>query len=211
MKFTLSILPAFVFLQVYSQVTIRNMSLVKPDANILYKHQKNIIKVLGTKQQTHLVSKNGSTLSTYDGNTFIVTPKTLMPDTLLIFAGKELLLKQIFTIDTMPDPSIQLGHIQHDSATVREILANKVLHATFKGSLFFDPIQILSFSTTFIGPDDDTLNIYIPPIEGNTLSKELEAIIKQLKKRSKIVFDVIISITSNPKARRLAPYSITIH
>jgi hypothetical protein len=170
-----------------------------------------MIKVSGTNQKTHLISKNGLTISNYDSNTFIVNPKTLKPDTLLIYAGKELLLKQIFTVDTIPNPSIQLGYIQHDTATVREILANKVLNAAFKGSLFYDPIRILSFSTTFIGPDSDTLNIFIPPIEGNKLSNEQVAIIKQLEKNSKILFDdIIIAITSNPKARRLAPFAITI-
>lgn len=192
-------------------MTIKNMSLVKPDSNILFYPIDNKIQVLGTNQKTHIISKNGSTITSYDSNTFRVTPKTLKPDTLLVYAGKELLLKKIFIVDTIPNPGIQLGYIQHDTATVQEILANKVLHAMFKGSLLNDPIQVLGFSTTFIGPDDDMLNIYIPPIEGNMLSEEQLAIIKQLKKNSKILFDdIIIAITSNPKKRRLAPFAITI-
>jgi len=210
MKFILSILPVFVLVQVYSQVTVKNMSLVRPDSNILLASIDNRIKVSGTNQKTHIISKNGSTISTYDSNTFRVVPKTLRPDTLLVYAGKELLLKKIFTVDTIPNPSIQFGYIQHDTATVREILANKVLHAMFKGSLLNDPIRILGFSTTFIGPDADTLNIFIPPIEGNMLSEDQVAIIKQLKKNSKIVFDAIIAINSDSKARRLAPFAITI-
>lgn len=169
-----------------------------------------MIYVLGTNQKTHIISKNGSTVSTYDSNTFRVKPKTLRPDTLLVYAGKELLLQKIFTVDTIPNPSLQLGYIQHDTATVGEILANKELHAIFKGSLLNDPIRMLSFSTTFIGPDADTLNIFIPPIEGNMLSEEQVGIIKQLKKNSKIQFDAIIAKTSDSKARRLAPFSITI-
>lgn len=210
MNFTLSILPLFVFAQVYSQVTIKNLSLVKPDSNILFYPIDNKLKVSGTNQKTHIISKNGSTISAYDSNTFRIIPKTLRPDTLLVYAGKELLLKKIFTVDTIPNPSLQLGYIQNDTATIQEILANKVLHAMFKGSLLYDPIRILSFSTTFIGPDDSTLNIYIPPIEGNMLSEEQVAIIKQLKKNSKIQFDAIIAMTSNPKPRRLAPFAITI-
>jgi hypothetical protein len=48
MKFAISILTVFVFLHVHAQVTIRNMSLVKPDANILFQHKDNMIKVSGT-------------------------------------------------------------------------------------------------------------------------------------------------------------------
>jgi GldM C-terminal domain len=211
MKFAISILPVFVFLNVYSQVTIKNMSLVKPDTNILLQHIDNMIKVLGTNQKTHIISRNGSSVSAYDNNTFGVKLKTLSPDTLLVYAGKELILKKIFTVDTIPNPGIQLGYIQHDTATVQEILANKGLNARYKGSLFQDTIRILSFSTTFIGPDGHTLNIYIPPIEGNMLTDEQVAIIKQLRKNSKILFDdIIIVINSNPKKRRLAPFAITI-
>ena len=210
MKCTLSILTVFIFLKVYSQVTIKNMSLLRPASNILFCLIDNKLKVSGTNQKTRIISKNGSTISSYDSNTFSVKPKTLRPDTLLVYAGKELLLKKIFTVDTIPNPSIQLGYIQNDTATVMEILANKVLYASFKGSLLNDPIRILGFSTTFIGPDDDMLNIYIPPIEGNVLSEEQVTIIKQLKQNSKIQFDTIIAITSNPKPRRLAPFTITI-
>lgn len=210
MKITLSILGVFVFAQVYSQVTIKNMSSARPDSNILFHPIQNMINVSGTTQKTHIISKNGSTISSFDSNTFRVMPKSLKPDTLLVYAGKELLLKKIFTIDTIPDPTIQLGYIQHESATVREILANKVLNASMKGSLFYDPIRILSFSTTFIGPEGDTLNIFTPSVEGNMLSDEQAAIIKQLKKGSKIVFEAIITFTYNAKPRRLAPFAITI-
>lgn len=186
------------------------MSLVKPDSNILFQHKDNMIKVLGTKLNTQIISKNGSTISTYESNTFFVNPKTLKPDTLVVYAGKELLLKQIFTIDTIPNLTIQLGYMLHDTATVQEIIANKVLHAMFRGSLFYDPIQVLRFSTTFISPNGDMLNIFIP-VQGNMLSMEQVAIIKQLEKNSKILFDdIIITITSDSKERRLAPFAITI-
>jgi hypothetical protein len=168
-----------------------------------------MIKVSGTNQKTHVISKNGLTISTYDSNTFIVNPKTLKPDTLLVYAGKELLLKKIFNIDTMPDLIIQLGYIRHDTATIQEIIANKVLITKFKGSLLYEPIQILSFSTTFIIPNGDMQKIFIPT-QGNKLSKEQVAIIKQLKKNSKILFDDIIAVGSNSKKRRLSPFAITI-
>jgi hypothetical protein len=210
MKCILSILTLFVFLHLHAQVTIRNMSSLKPDSNLLFALQDNRIKVSGTNQKTHVVSKNGLTISAYDSNTFIVSPRTLTPDTLLVYAGNKLLLKKKFTIDSIPNIRIQLGYVQHDTATIREILANKVLHAAYKGYLFPDPIRILSFSTRFVSPDGDTLKIFLP-MEGDMLSKEQVAIIKELKKNSKIIFDDILLVTSNPKyKRRLAPFDITI-
>ena len=211
MKFTISLLPVFVFFQLYGQVTIKNLSSLKPESNILFHPKDNKLWISGTKLKPHIISKNGSIISAYDSNTFVVNPKSLTPDTLFVYAGKELLLKKIFTIDTIPEPTIQLGYIQHDTCTVQEIIANKVLNATLKGSLLNDPIKVLGFSTTFIGPDNNTLNIYIPPIEGNMLSNEQVAIIKKLKKNSKILFDdIIIAFTSNPKPRRLPPFVVTI-
>ncbi len=192
-----------------SQITIRNMSLVKPDTNVLFKQIDNKIKVLGTSQKVRIVSQNGSGISSYDSNTFVIIPKTLTPDTLTLYDGQTLLLKKIFTIDTLPELSVCLGNIQGDTATISEVMANKALTAAFRGSLYYSPIRIISFTSLFTGPASDLLD-YMITIQGNMLSKEQEAIIKQLKKGSTIYFDNILAVSADSKTRRLSPFTITI-
>jgi hypothetical protein len=208
-KCTISIILLLIYSDAYPQVTIRNMSLIQPDSNVLLQHWSNEIKVHGTNQKAFIVSKNGAGISSYDDNSFIIKPKTLTPDTLLVYDGKKLLLQKIFTIDTFPELSIQLGNIEGDTAAVHEVIANKVLVARFKGSLINHPIKIISFTTTFLIPPSETPEHMIN-IQGNLLSKEQEAIIKQLKKNSKILFEDILAVTSDNKKRRLSPFTITI-
>lgn len=209
MKPLISTILLLIYFQTNAQVTISNMSLVKPDSNILFQLMDNKIKVLGTNQKADIVSQNGAHIASYDSNTFIINPGTLTHDTILVYAGKKLLLKKIFTIDTLPELSIQLGNIQGDTATTNEIIANKILIAIFKGSLYNNPIRVISFTTTFIGPDAEMQDNIITT-QGNLLSNEQVAIIKQLKKNSKILFDDILAVGSESKTRRLSPFTITI-
>jgi hypothetical protein len=188
---------------------MKNTSLVIADTNVLFRNMDNWIKISGISTKVNLISKNGNSISSYDSNRFMVIPRTLKPDTLMIHVGKKLLLKRLFSIDTLPKLTIQLGNIQNDTATVSEVLANKGLRAIFKGSLYYFPIRIVSFRTTFIGPGADTLNTNAKS-EGNMLSKEQESIIKQLKTNSKILFHEIRAVTPNSKPRELYPFSITI-
>jgi hypothetical protein len=210
MKFTHPIILLFTSLQTFAQVAIKNMSLIKPDTNILIQHMDNKIQVLGINQKAYLTSKNGASISTYDNNTFVIKPKTLMPDTFLVYAGEKLLLKKVFFIDTLPEIKIQLGAIQGDTATVSEILANKAVMAVLKGSLYYFPIRILSFTTTFMYPAGEMQTHFIST-QGNTLSPEQIAIIKNLHKNSKILFDDILAVAADARTRRLKPFYITIH
>ncbi len=199
----------FISIKVESQIIIRNASLVVKDTNILIHHVQNRILVTGTTVKVSLISKNGNVISAYDSNEFTIEVRTFSPDTLLVYAGKQLLLKRIFFIDSLPEPSIQFGNIYKDTATVAEILANKGLRITTSGSLYFFEATIASFETTFIGPDSVTLS---PPIKtsGNLLSKDQEEIIKSLTRNSKIVFDAIIVMTANNKTRRWSPFTIVV-
>ena len=209
MKLSISIIPLLICLPTYAQVTLSNRSLVTPDTSILFQHMENSIKVLGTNRKVHMVSQNGTGIAVHDSNTFVIRPNTLKPDTLLVYAGKKLLLKQVFIIDTVPEPSLQLGNIESDTATINEIMANKVVRAVLKGSLYAFPVRIISFSTTCIGPAGETPDKAIA-VQGNLLSPQQEDRIKQLKKNSKILFDDILAVTPDGRTRRLSPFAITI-
>lgn len=185
------------------------MSLISPDSNILIYQMENRIQVAGTNQKTCLTAKNGAGKTPYDSNTYIIKPKSLVPDTLYVYAGEKLLLKKIFRVDTLPELKIQLGSIQDDTATISEMLANKVVMAVFKNSLYYLPIRILSFTTTFIDAPSHMQPNFIS-VRGNTLSTEQIAIIKTLQQNNKILFEDILAETPDGRTRRLSSFYITI-
>jgi hypothetical protein len=199
----------FISFQSFAQVAIKNMSLIKPDTNILIQDMDNRIQVLGTNQKAYLTSKNGANISSYDSNSFVIKPTSLISDTLFVYAREKLILKKVFFVDTLPELKIQLGTLQGDTATKSEILANKAVMAVLKGSLYYFPIRILSFTTTFIYPAGEMQSHFIS-IQGNTLSPEQKAIIKKLPKNSSILFDEILAIGADARTRRLQPFYITI-
>ncbi len=209
MQYTLSFLLIFLNAPSYAQVTIQNISITKPDTNILYHKVENRIKVSGTKEKINLISKNGSRITNYDSNLFAIIPNTWKPDTLMVFAGKKILLEKEYIVHNLPEITIQLGNIRDTAATVSEIIANKGLRVLFKESLYNSPAQVRSFSTTIVGADSDTLSFNLGT-NGNLFSMEQETIIKKLKPNSKIHFDDILAVGTDSRTRRLHPFTITI-
>ncbi len=208
MKYAFFLLFFIISIEVRSQITMKNTSLVS-DTNLLFQNMDNWIKISGTNNKVTIISSNQSIISAYDSNKFIVIPKTMKPDTLLVYSNKKLLLKKIFSIDTLPKLIIQIGNIQKDTATTSEIIANKGLRVIYKGSLYYFPVRIISFRTSFVMPWLDTLATRIK-VEGNMFSKQQETLIKQLKINSKIIFDEIRVVTPSSRVRELWPLIMTI-
>lgn len=209
MKTLSLIISLFVCYQTYAQIVIRNLSLVKPDSNVLLTEISNKIEIHGTNLRTNIISKNGASILSKGGNTFDIKSKNLNPDTLLVYAGNKLLLRKVFIIDTIPELSIQLGSIDSDTSNVYEVIANKALVAIFKGSLLKNPIKVTGFKTIFIEPSSEIQDQMLSS-QGNMLSTEQIAVIKNLKKNSKILFDDILAMTPDTRKRRLSPFIITI-
>jgi hypothetical protein len=205
MKYLLLHILLFTSLQTYSQIAIKNISIVKPEVNILYQHVDNRLKISGTNTKVNLISKNGFDVSHQDSNTFVIIPKTLKPDTLLVYSGKKLLLTKVFSIDTVSLPKIQLGNIQNDTASVSEILANRGLRSVMKGCLYNFSLRILGFSMTFIGNLTTRVKII-----GNMISKDQETMIRSLRKGDKILFDDIAVVSANSRVRELPPFTIVV-
>lgn len=208
MKYAIILFFFFISIETRSQVTMKNTSLVT-DTNLLYQNMDNWIQVSGINTEVTLISRNQSIVSAYDNNKFIVIPKTMRSDTLLVYSGKRLLFKKNFSIDTLPNLTIQIGNIQKDTATTNDILANKGLSVIFRGSLYYFPVQIVSFRTSFVMPELDTLATRIK-VEGNMFSKQQETIIKQLKVNSKIIFDEIRVVSRGSTTRTLWPFIMII-
>lgn len=208
MKYTLIIILLFSYVSTYSQVTIKNTSLLS-DTNLLFFGMENRIKITGSLKNVTLISKNGSHISANDSNTIVVIPKTLKPDILMVYIEEKLMLKKSFTIDTLPELKLQVGIIQSDTTTTREIIANKGLMTTLHGSQYYFPVHIKSFSATLFGSNRGVVVSAIPNI-GNMFSPELEAIIKKLEPNSIITFHDLIGIFPDSRPRRFRPFSLVI-
>ncbi|MDH7462467.1 hypothetical protein QEG73_14300 [Chitinophagaceae bacterium 26-R-25] len=208
MKPGLACIMLFFTLNTYSQVTIRNASLIKPDTNALVFKKENYLHVVGTSSKVNLTSRAGNLITDEGNNTFKIEVNSQKPDTLLVFANKKLLLKKSFFIDTPSGIKVQVGNIANDTATVAEILANRGLKVT-SNSLYNLPVTIYSFGTTFITPSLDTLAKNLRT-EGYFFSAEQQRFIKGLSKHSKIILEDIRLVAQDGRLRSIGPYFIYI-
>jgi hypothetical protein len=193
----------------WSQVAIKNASLVKPDTNALVYWSENVLTVSGTSAKVNLISSVGNTIIATGNNQFSVHPRTLKTDTLSVFAGKNLLLKKAFFFDTTFSIKIHVGNISNDTATVNEILANKGLKVVVNSLHNSPPLRIIGFYTTFTGPSQDTLARHVPA-EGNLFTIEQQTIIKRLARNSKIIFDYVVLRAPDSRDRAVGPYFIFV-
>ncbi|MBV4356889.1 hypothetical protein [Pinibacter aurantiacus] len=195
-------------LKTYSQVIIKNTSLVKPDTNALFYGPENMLAISGTSEKVALVSYRGNTIIAKGSNQFSVTTRNLKTDTLSVFSKKKLLLKKAFYIDTVFSITVHVGNILNDTATITEILANKGIKAVIN-CLYYRPYRIPGFFATFITSPSDTLakNVWA---DGNLFSPEHQYYIKKLTKNSKIVLNDVRILFADSKARSIGPYFIFI-
>ena len=175
----------------------------------MYRGIDNWLKIAGPAGKISLVSKNGSKISAHENNEFMVTPPDIKSEILSVYSGTKLLMKKSFSIDTMTMFTFQLGNIQSDTASKAEVLANRGVRAFVKKSLYNLPCRIICFTTTFLGPNSDTLMAPIN-VEGNMLSKEQESIIRELRRNSKIIFDAIRVMTPNSRIREWPGFTLVI-
>lgn len=190
-----------------SQITIKNISLLKPDTNVLIYGRENILSVSGTSSKVDLVSRLGNTMVAKGNNQFEIITQNLKTDTLSVFAGKNLLLKKAFSINDSFMLKVHVGNLTSDTATVTEILANRGLKVVVH-PLYHIPNRIVSFAATFVTSPSDTLAKNIRT-EGPFFSAEQEYYIKKLRKNSKLILDVRIMFPDS-KLREYGPYFIFI-
>jgi hypothetical protein len=196
----------FLSLKSYSQVTIKNTSLIKPDTNALIYDVENYLNVAGSSSKVNLVSSAGNAITDEGNNRFKVDVNSKKPETLLVFSGKKLLLEKNFFIDTSSNIKVQLGNIASDTATIAEILANRGLRVT-TNSLYNASLRVLSFRINLISPSSGILYTS-DRIEGNLLTTEQQNHIKSLTPNCKIVFEnVIVSFCWR---REMLPFAIVV-
>jgi len=195
---------------VHGQISIKNTDSIFPDSAILFNELENRLKIStdGLKD-IHLISKNGNHVTTLHDNEFTIVPRTSRPDTLKVFSGKKLLLERYYLIETTSVPSVRLGNIQSDTASVNEILANQGLRFITNKQLYRFTFRVFHFKTSFINQNLDTLATTITA-DGNMLSKEQQSIIKSLTRNSRILFHNIVVGGPGMKFREFAPFSIVI-
>jgi len=193
--------------QIFCQISIKNTSLTI-DTNIIYHKVDNYLEISGSSQNLTLLSSKGNEVTSYNINKFKVHPISLGADTLLVYAGKKLLLRKRFLVDTLSTFKVQLGNIRKDTASTPEILANGGLRIGPVGSFYKNTFHIVSFITSFLGPNGEAL---APDIrtDGNLLSTEQKQVIKILKRNDRISFTIIV-IGPDGRRRELPPYIMVI-
>jgi hypothetical protein len=197
----------FTFSICHSQIDLKNISL-KQDTNVLYYQTDNWLKISGTSEKINVISKAGNLINADNQNQFLIIPSSLKNDTLIVFSGKKIILKKIFSIDTLSEIVFHIGAIKKDTATVAEILANRGLMTNLKRGYYRFPMRILSFSLTLIKPGADTI-LKDGITEGNILSKIQQDLIRQLPSNSKLVFQDIAVVTPNSRIRAFPGFTIT--
>jgi hypothetical protein len=126
----------------------------------------------------------------------------------MIYSGKKLLYQKRFEVDTTRALKVQLGNLVRDTASVTDIIINRglILKNT---TLYKVYLQVLSFKTSFLGPNSEAIAPDIPT-DGNLLTPAQINTIKTLKRGQRIEFNHILVGGADARRREYAPFSIVI-
>lgn len=192
-----------------AQIRIQNISLKHSDSALLYVGVANIIKVSGidNKDKFELTSSIGE-LSTIDLDQYqLKVTSAVKTDTLNVFQNGKLLFSKVYEVKLLSEPSVKLGNILSNYASIVEIEKNKNLSVLLPNWEYKAAFNVVNFRLTIQNHfgkivSNDEINM------GNSISKNQLKIIKQLEIGSKLIFENI-KVIGPDKIERLFP-SITI-
>lgn len=196
--------------RIEAQVKLINLSLTKPDSNVLFLDVDNRLKVTGTAAgPLTLASTNGIGFDALPDNEFICRTHVLQPTIVKVFQKNKLIYEKNYRVDSIQRFRIQVGGIRSDTASVTEIIANKGLITINENPLFKSPFTVVGFQITGTTSMGDTLFQKIAS-DANIFSVDQAINIRRLKKFNKLVFHDTRVIGPGSRIRVLDPFTILI-
>jgi hypothetical protein len=178
------------------QVRLRNLSLFRPDTNILYVSYENALAVRGKQSGESLfleIPQDAGHIHQLADTLFLLTPRQPGDLTVRVYGirnGKKRLLQTSpFTVRFIEDGKPRVGSSEDTVMTVREILANPTLNIYMPGSFLRHHLRVISASVSLSKTRGDGL--FSNEIQGNTLCGDQLGAIARLKPGDKIYFSDI--------------------
>lgn len=196
----------------FSQVNFINRSLTDSSLKIVYSGVGNIIEIKNfTFTKTTSIGISNAEIIPLDKNKIKITPKYGFKECVVSAenhaASEE--FKQVFRIDSLVgDVVIRLAGVKDSIASIHQILANPFLISELPGSYFKTPLNITSFTATFIGASLDSLKTNAME---NLFTKEQIDLIERLRRGDKILFEETYFFWPDGRRRKYPPFTIKIN
>ena len=199
------IFPAIVFGQIQLVPKLTN-----PDSSLLFVGIDNPFTIEGLKDIRGLsVSSSLNSKYFFIEKELIIQPKSTGNDTLKVFKNKTLLLKKVYKVEFIGDPTPQLAYTFDTLLTVSRIVALPYLTVRVPKTTNVGPFLITMFECSLIqkqmGQQKDVYST-----AGNRLSDQMVSAIRKLSAGDEILFSHIIIKGPDTKLRKLADFKVTI-
>ena len=191
------------------QIKLVNLTLTKPDSNILFLDIENRLKVFNAGSERFSLQSDNGQISTLPDNEFLLTPSVFKQTVVRLYQGKKLVSEKKYKIDSLKHFKVRLGSIKSDSASVPEILANKGLRVINGNELFLTQFIVISFQAVGVSLQGDTL-FHPTTADGHFLSDEQVYSIKRLTRTDRLTFQRLVIGGPGTKSRTLNPFTIII-
>ena len=200
----------FLPLLVEAQTRIENISLKHADSALLYVGVPNIIKISGIEHLNNieLKSTRGELSPLENGQYKLFLNSVSYPDTLIIYQNEKIVTSKIFNIKLLAEPTIKLGTIPSNYATIDEIKRNNKLQVQLPNWEYKAEFKVVNFRLSIQNHfgkivSSDEINI------GNAISADQLKVIKKLEQSSKLIFENI-KVVGTDNIERLFPTCIII-
>jgi len=195
-----------------AQIDFQNVSLTKPDMQILYcEGLENRIQITGADGVHSLIlTASEGTVNIIEENLFGVRLFPETSDTLKLYRNGKLILSKIYDSKKLGEFIAQLGSITTGRATIQEIIFNPVIHiVTIPESYYNHQFRVISFIAEMVTQSGDTIQSFEQGA-GNRLTEEHFSAIKKLKIGQKLVLHHITATCPGCSLRRFPPIEIEI-
>lgn len=198
----------------FGQIDLVNTSLKDSTQKILYLGTSNKIEVIGLDRDSSTVYQleNTKGIARIDRSDSLIFSVSKFPyqthDTLRLFKGEDMIIAQVFKLETISDPIAQLGSIQDSTAKIEEILTEPLINVVLPDCIYKHPFSCLRFETSFFQRNGDPINT----LSGRNkyLTRDQRLIIETLESGDRVEFTQLKCAGSDSAVRKLKSFTIYI-
>lgn len=207
MMIRLSIIFSFCITVTTAQTSIKNISLTRPDTNLLYIGMRNVLSISGVDLKRCEVTATNSKIDTTGGIISIIPQYEEKYDTLTVISKNKVLIKKNYIILKLPNIDFKISN-SRDSVIIKEVLISfPYMSAFLPYCLFKHSYRITSFDLKI--QRTNQREIFYKAIS-NKYTREMIDEIKSLKSGDKLFFNNIICGCPDCAQRNLGSRTIRL-
>lgn len=202
----------FLLIPFYSvgQIQLHNSDLLDTAKHQLYLKEGNHVIVKSAKvfDEIRFTGQDPDHLKPTTITVFIVYPSQLGEASISIYRKGKMLHSSAFTIESLPDPVVRIGHSLDTFMTVRQIRATPFLNILYPHTNYKGTILIWGFTLTVEYQSGDISNLE-PGLSGYLSSQQLN-LINRLSPGDRMLFTNIRGGCADGRLVALPSFTVTV-